>query len=154
MAKRQDDNPFEMRRRKPPEEEEGGYQDTSIDDAERDFGMRDEQEDEEDYDLDMTVFTGEDGRSYYWEGGKKRYFDKAGRQINLRRWQKLREVFKEIKGLGIRKKDNHTLFQKSSINLNPSGHQIPRYDGKDVYYKRAGGKEWLFYKQWSEKNTQ
>ena len=93
MAERRDD-PLDMRGGKPPEDPaqrtKGGYQDTSFEDAERDiWGRRDEQEDEEDYDLDMTVFTEEDGRPYYWEGGKKRYFDKAGRQINLRRWQKL-----------------------------------------------------------------
>ena len=39
MAERPDDDPFEMRRRRPPEDTKGGYQDTSIDDAERDFGL-------------------------------------------------------------------------------------------------------------------
>ena len=44
MAERPDDDPFEMRRRRPPEEKEGGYQDTSIDDAERDFGLHETKE--------------------------------------------------------------------------------------------------------------
>ena len=42
-----DDNPFEMRGKKPSEEKEGGYQDTSIDDADRDFGMRERSKKEE-----------------------------------------------------------------------------------------------------------
>ena len=34
-----DDDPFEMKGKRPPEETEGGMQDTSLDDAEREFGM-------------------------------------------------------------------------------------------------------------------
>ena len=40
MAQRPpDDNPFEMKGKRPPGDTEEGYQDTSIDNAERHFGM-------------------------------------------------------------------------------------------------------------------
>ena len=34
-----DDDPFKMKGKMPPKETKEGYQDTSVDDAERDFGM-------------------------------------------------------------------------------------------------------------------
>ena len=34
-----DEDPYEMKGKRPPEETQGGMQDTSIDDAERDFGV-------------------------------------------------------------------------------------------------------------------
>ena len=69
MAERPDD-PFEMRGKRPLEDTEGGYQDTSIDDAERDFGIDSRvgssvsREVKEDYDLDTTVFSDQGGNFY------------------------------------------------------------------------------------------
>ena len=39
MAGRPDDDPFKMKGRGPPPEDTGGYQETSLHAAERDFGM-------------------------------------------------------------------------------------------------------------------
>ena len=63
--------------------------------------MRGDTQAEDDYDLDVTVFTHKDGSPYYMQDGRKQYFEKAGRQINLKRWKKLRKVFKQIAGVPI-----------------------------------------------------
>ena len=110
MAERQDD-PFQMKGRRPPPETEGGMQDTSLDEAERDFAMRgDTLDEDEDYDLDTTVFTDKDGNPYYLKDGRKLSFEKAEKQLKLKRWKHLREVFSEIRSVPIRKTDNHQLF--------------------------------------------
>ena len=130
--------------KKPPEDTEGGYQDTSLDDAERDILRRRDEEVEEDYDLDTTVFS-DQGGNFYLQNRRKIYFEKREKQLYLSRWKKLREVFKNITGEGIQKTDNHHLFQKSDTEIETSRHEVLIYDGKKVYYKRKGAKKWELY---------
>ena len=69
----------------------------------------------------------------------------------MARWKKLRDVFKNITGEGIRKTDNHQLFQESHIETETSGHEVRIYDGKKVYNKRKGAKKWELYSKWKGK---
>ena len=66
------------------------------------------------------------------------FFQKADKQQSLKRWKDLREAFKEITKEGIRKSDNHKLFQKSSIKFQASGWKYLEYDEKEIYFKRPG----------------
>ena len=72
--------------------------------------------------------------------------NKVRNKINLKRWKTLREVFNEIIGAPIRKKDNDKLFEKSIIRTRESGHKELWYDGKRIYYKNRGeGSKWTLY---------
>ena len=72
-------------------------------------------------------------------------------KLNKKRWETLRDVFREITKVPIRKGDNDRLFEKSVVKTKRSGHKELWYDGKKIYYKiRGKNTKWTEYAEFKK----